>query len=148
MKAIKIAGTFLAVLFALVLFSPTARADDFDQMTRLTFNQPIQIPGSRVLPAGTYWFALANHGNSPDAVVVYNADRSEVEAMLLTRPTYRTTHLGRTQVTFTDQSQNSPDALIKWFYPGTADGHDFIYSNRTQRSLDENVSHTVIVQPD
>jgi hypothetical protein len=40
------------------VFLPTAQADDWDQMMKLTFTQPVEIPG-RVLPAGTYWFVFA-----------------------------------------------------------------------------------------
>ncbi|MFZ0285196.1 MAG: hypothetical protein WAL32_08185, partial [Terriglobales bacterium] len=51
----------LAVLFSLILactvFLPAVHADNWDQMTKMTFNEPVAIPG-RALPAGTYWFVL------------------------------------------------------------------------------------------
>jgi len=73
MKGIKFAGTFFAFFFALILLTPSVRASETDQMTQLTFNQPIQIPG-RVLPAGTYWFAVTERIEDHDIVYVYNAD--------------------------------------------------------------------------
>jgi len=50
---------------ACMVFLPTAQADEWNQMTKIKFSEPIEIPGA-VLPAGTYWFVLANnHGDRP-----------------------------------------------------------------------------------
>ena len=49
----------LGLALASVVVLPTARADEYDQASKLTFNKSIQIPG-HVMPAGTYWFVLAN----------------------------------------------------------------------------------------
>jgi hypothetical protein len=53
----------LGLVLASVIMLPAARANEYDQATKLTFNQSIQIPG-RVLPAGTYWFVLADTDNT------------------------------------------------------------------------------------
>ncbi len=71
-KGISIIGLLLA--FAIIL--PVARADEFDQASKLTFNQSVQVPG-RVLPAGTYWFVLIDHGFDLNVVQIYNSDRSQ-----------------------------------------------------------------------
>ena len=46
----------LIIAFA-VFFELAAHADESDQATTITFNEPIQIPG-QVLPAGSYLFKL------------------------------------------------------------------------------------------
>jgi hypothetical protein len=145
MKGIKFTATFVGVFLALILLMPAARASENDQMTQLTFNQPIQIPGA-VLPAGTYWFAVADRIEDHDIVHVYNADRSEVLATLLTRPTTRTITTNSTELTLAEQSQGAPHALISWFYSGRTTGHDFIYPSQMQQGLDEERTITVFGQ--
>jgi hypothetical protein len=58
-------------IVALVLVStiavPASRADELDQASKITFSQPVQIPG-HVLPAGTYWFVLADLASSRNVV--------------------------------------------------------------------------------
>jgi hypothetical protein len=39
-------------------FAPFAKADEWDKQTIVTFNKPVEVPGS-VLRAGTYVFKLA-----------------------------------------------------------------------------------------
>jgi hypothetical protein len=73
----------LAVMLAFASLVPLARADEWDQATKLTFSQSVQIPG-RVLPAGTYWFVLLDHGVDPNVVQIFNSDRSKLVAILLT----------------------------------------------------------------
>ncbi|MGA8861307.1 MAG: hypothetical protein WB506_14985, partial [Candidatus Sulfotelmatobacter sp.] len=76
---------FLAIaLFLIMAFSisvPRARADEWNQRTELTFNEPVEIPG-HALPAGTYWFVLANNNSSRDIVRIFNADGSVLSATL------------------------------------------------------------------
>jgi hypothetical protein len=57
-------STILLVLGFLTAL-PAARADESNQATKVTFSQPIQIPG-RVLPAGTYWFMLPESDTEHD----------------------------------------------------------------------------------
>jgi hypothetical protein len=145
MKGLKFAGTFLGVFLALILLTPAVRASETNQMTKLKFNQSIQIPGA-VLPAGTYWFVVPDRIEEHDIVYVYNADRSDILAVLLTRPTTRTTTTESTELTLAEQSQGAPYALISWFYSGRTTGHDFIYPSQTQRGLDEERTITVFGQ--
>lgn len=145
MKGIKFVGTFFGVFLALILLMPAARASENDQMTQLTFNQPIQIPGA-VLPAGTYWFAVSDRIEDHDIVHVYNADRSKVLATLLTRPTIRTITTESTELTLAEQSQGAPYALVSWFYSDRTTGHDFIYPSQMQQGIDEERTITVFGQ--
>jgi hypothetical protein len=65
-----------------------AHADESDQATTVTFNQPVQIPG-QLLPAGTYVFKLANRDSVQDAVQILNSDQTHVYATLETIPADR-----------------------------------------------------------
>ncbi|MFZ1034390.1 MAG: hypothetical protein WAN72_20545, partial [Candidatus Acidiferrales bacterium] len=49
-----------ALALALMTIAPSASAGQANEATQLTFNQPVQIPGDVVLPAGSYWFVMSN----------------------------------------------------------------------------------------
>jgi hypothetical protein len=58
----KIHKTYIAIglIVAFILFFElAAHASEADQSTKITFNQPIQVPG-QVLLAGTYLFTIAD----------------------------------------------------------------------------------------
>ncbi|HXC33150.1 MAG TPA: hypothetical protein VNZ56_11785 [Verrucomicrobiae bacterium] len=38
------------------------------------------------------------------------------------------------ELKFVEPSSGQPAALIKWFYPGTRDGHQFVYAPGKKRS--------------
>jgi hypothetical protein len=61
-KLSMIAGFIIA--FALI-FELAAHADEDNELTKLTFSQPVQVPG-RILPAGTYEFVLADSQSGRD----------------------------------------------------------------------------------
>lgn len=142
-----------AALAGLLASTPVVRADNWNQATQVTFNKPIQIPGNRVLPAGTYWFKTQDRYEHPNVVVIYNGNRSHVEATLITRPTQRSLPaeqvkpLGKTQFTLVTQPNDQPDVLLKWFYPGRATGHEFLYSASRQKVLDRDRDVKVIAAP-
>ncbi len=141
----KVLKSFLALLAAIIMcaaFVPGARADAWNQSTRVTFNNPIQVPGGRVLPPGTYWLVLPQVGATIDRndVLVYNAQRNHLVATLPCIPAYRTQRTGKTVFTFAEQRNYSPDALMKWFYPGRKIGHEFLYSTKTQQRLNQDAA--------
>ncbi|MFY9689194.1 MAG: hypothetical protein WA369_19740 [Candidatus Acidiferrales bacterium] len=148
MKIKMLAGVALASVLALSTV-PAAHADEFDRATKLTFTGPVRVPG-RVLPAGTYWFVIANRGKDPTVVQVYNADRTAVIRTLLTASADRRQATSETVLAFAkpDTSAN-PDteipALTRWFYPGREIGNEFIYSNRQERQFQHEAQVTVPV---
>src|ERR1700747_413740 len=138
-------GVVLAL--ALVVFAPAARADEWDQASQFTINQPIEIPGNVVLPAGTYWFVLADNAISPpDTVRIFNLDRTQVLAAFATIPIVRSDATSHSELTFAEQSQRQPIALISWFYPGSTTGHEFIYPSSKEARLSENERITVMAR--
>jgi len=115
----------LIIAFTL-FFELAAHADESDQATTITFNQPIQIPG-QVLAAGTYLFKLVDSNSNQNIVQVFNADRTVLYATLQTIATERQEPTGHTVVTLAKQGAGQPDALLKWFYPGRETGNEFLY---------------------
>jgi hypothetical protein len=130
-KTAKLSGLILGALIALALAVPATRASEWNEATKFTFSQPVQVPG-QVLPAGTYWFeTVQTPTDANNVVVIYNADRSQAEATVLTQATYRTHGISKARVTLGEQSGNKPPELMAWFYPGRTYGHAFVYSGNT-----------------
>ena len=146
MRMLKIAATLMAAAALFFLAVPSSSASERNQMTEVTINQPIQIPGNRVLAAGTYWFEVPEIGTvrDNDLVLIYNKAQTHLIATLPCVPAYRQS-LSGTQIVVAEQPQRSPDALLKWFYPGMHYGHAFLYSAHTQRQLDEDA--TINIRP-
>jgi hypothetical protein len=138
---------FFGVALVLLAFGPSARADEWNQMTKLTFNQPVQIPGHEVLPAGTYWFILANSPSDRDIVRVYSSNWQHEYATLLTQPTIRPQATDHTEIELAERPHNLPQALLKWYYPGRVTGHEFLYSPRHERAFSRDIHENVLVRP-
>jgi hypothetical protein len=104
----------------------SARADEWDKKTVLTFSQPVEIPG-HVLPAGTYTFKLADSMSDRHIVQVFNADGSQILATVMTIPDYRLTSTDKTLIKFGEMPAGSPEVIRAWFYPGNTIGQEFVY---------------------
>jgi hypothetical protein len=139
-KAFVIAGLIIA--FAL-FFELAAHADAEDQATKITFSQPIQIPG-QVLPAGTYLFKLVNADTGQDMVQISNANGTALYATLQTIETDRPQPTDDTAVALVDQGAGKPDVLLKWFYPGRDTGNEFVYSKQTEKALEQDKQQTIV----
>ncbi len=135
----------LGLLLAFATILPVARADEFDQATKFTFNQPIQIPG-RVLPAGTYWFVLADTHMSRNIVRIFNSDRSTLYATIFTINTESQTTTDHTAIIFADREPMQLETILSWFYPGQTSGHQFVYSNMEEQELAQVKHHTVMAR--
>ena len=49
--------SILGLMLTFTFMLPVVHADDWNQATRFTFNQPVQVPG-HILPAGTYFLPI------------------------------------------------------------------------------------------
>ena len=120
----------LAVAFGVILacaaFLPAARADEWNQKTELSFNQPVALPHV-TLPAGSYWFVLANSQGDRNVVEVFSKNWNHEYATLLTVPTIRQESTSHTELTFAERPSDAPQALLEWYYPGRLTGHEFLY---------------------
>jgi hypothetical protein len=135
------------LIFACIVVIPVARADQHDQATQLTFSQPVQIPG-RVLPAGTYWFVLADDIVNRNIVQVFNSDRSRLYATVETINAERPRPTSRTAITFAERQSMQQNAIVTWFYPARTSGHEFVYPKSVEQELGQASRHTVVSSGD
>ena len=79
--------TVTTTVFCLALmgavFSPAAKADEWNRKTVMTFSGPVEIPGVHlkgwgVLPAGTYVFKILDSQSDRHIVQIFNAGRNAV----------------------------------------------------------------------
>jgi hypothetical protein len=115
-----LAGALLATL------APMARADEWDKLTKVTFNEPVEVPG-KVLVAGTYVFKLLDSPSDRTIVEIYNADQTMLEDLVLAVPDQRLRPTDKPVITFSERTAGSPEALKAWFYPGSVNGYEFVY---------------------
>lgn len=124
------------ILFSMALisatFSPSAKADEWNKKTTVTFNAPVEIPGVHlqgwgVLPAGTYVFKLLDSPSDRHIVQIFNQDETKVLATILAIPNYRLKATDKTVITFNEGIRDRPEAIRAWFYPGANWGEEFVY---------------------
>ena len=115
----------LALLFAVTMPS-AVMADEWDKATKLTFSEPVEVPGL-VLTAGTYWFTLADSDSDRNIVQIWDADRTHLVTSILAIPDYRLQPTGKTVVHFEERPSDSPEAIHSWYYPGANYGEEFVY---------------------
>jgi len=109
-----------------VALAPSARADEWNKLTVMTVNQPIQVP-NKVLPAGTYVIKLLDSQSDRHIVQIFNKDQTHLETTILAIPNYRLQPTGKTVFTFWETPPGQPKALRAWFYPGDNFGQEFAY---------------------
>jgi hypothetical protein len=136
MKRNTVVKSFASILFVLAFLAllPAAHADQANQETKVTFSQPVQIPG-RVLPAGTYVFVLPEEINDHFEVRIFNADRTMLVATLLTISAERSKATDNTVFGFAERGSAQPEAILTWFYPGETTGHEFLYPKQVEKEL-------------
>lgn len=122
---------------------PRARADEWNQATKLRLSQPIEIP-VRVLPAGTYWFTLLSNQSNRNVVQIFSADWSRLYATELTVPVQQRRPASQAEVSFAERRQDRPEALLTWFYRGMLTGHEFIYPGREEQRLDRDARQRIL----
>ena len=139
-KLSMIAGFIIA--FALI-FELTAHADEDNQMTKISFSEAVQVPGT-VLPAGTYQFVLARNESNQNIVQIFNPDGTRLYATVQTVPAERRRETDGTSITLAQRPDGQPDALVTWFYPGNDTGHEFLYSKQEEKELTQDAKQTFV----
>src|SRR4051812_15787978 len=135
---------FIGLIIAMTLFAElAAHADDFDLATRLTFSQPVEIPG-QALPPGTYLFKLADTGGSRGIVQIFNADGTHIVATVMTIAAERREPASDTVVTLAERESGNPDAFVKWFYPGRTIGNEFVYPKKQEQEVAHDKQDTFV----
>src|SRR5437764_4722473 len=109
--------------------TPSARADEWNKQTFLTFSAPVQVPGA-TLPAGTYMFKLADLQGNRHVVQIFDKDGAKLYTTILAIPDERLEPAAKPLVMFTETPAGSPAAVKAWFYPGDTIGNEFVYPRR------------------
>jgi hypothetical protein len=86
----------------------------------------VEVP-KMVLPAGTYWFTLADSDSDRNIVEIWDANRMHLITTILAIPDYRLKPKGHTVIHFDERPAGSPEAINSWFYPGAGYGEEFVY---------------------
>jgi hypothetical protein len=123
-KKVMTAALCLAAFW--LVAAPAVYADDWDKATRITVNQPFEIPGT-ILPAGTYIVKLVDIAGERHVVRFLSEDGKKVYATLIGIPDYRLEPTDKTAITFYESDLNRPRPLHNWFYPGHLFGIEFAY---------------------
>src|SRR3954469_1575604 len=109
-----------------VMLAPSARADEWNKKTILTFSGPVQIPGV-TLPAGSYVFKLADIQGNRHVVQVFDKDEKKLYTTLLSVPNDRLEPADKPIILFSERASGSPQAVKVWYYPGETIGNEFVY---------------------
>lgn len=144
--------TVCCMAFASAMLAPSLKADDWNRKTKITFSQPVEIPGVHlagfgVLPAGTYWFKILDSESDRHIVQIFSQDELTVYATILAIPNYRLTATDKTVMTFRERPAGQPEALRAWFYPGRNWGEEFVYPKARARELAKIANTPVLYMP-
>lgn len=104
----------------------TARADEWNKLTYLTFSGPVQMPGI-TLPAGTYRFELADPDTGRRVIRVSDKDGSKIYGTFLSISDQKIERSSEPVVMFKETPAGAPQAVQAWFYPGETYGYEFAY---------------------
>jgi hypothetical protein len=153
---VKIFGTAAATVFCLTLSGtmlvPSAKADESDRKTIITFSAPVEIPGVHlagwgVLPAGTYVFKILDSQSDRHIVQIFSQDEKTVYATILAIPNYRLRATSKTVMTFRERPVGEPEALRAWFYPGRNWGEEFVYPKARAIEIAKETNTIVLYTP-
>jgi hypothetical protein len=121
-----------------------------NQDTFFTFSQSVELPGT-TLPAGTYFFQLADSPSNRHIVKVMSQDRKQLHATLLAIPFYTNDRPSdEPQVRFMEtpapaaNGDATTNAIKVWFYPGRSVGHEFIYPRSQAMRIAARTSEPVL----
>jgi hypothetical protein len=130
MKLLRGLGIVLCLAVLCVLVVSSARADNWNRKTVITFSAPIEVPGvgQHNLPAGTYVFKILDSQSDRHIVQIFNKDETQVLTTILAIPNYRLKTTDKTVITFRERPTGEPEALRAWFYPGHEWGEEFVYA--------------------
>lgn len=147
MDRIKVIATIFCLSLTALAFSSSARADDWNKRTVVTFSQPVEVPGGVILPAGTYVFELVDSLADRHIVRIFNKDKTHVYATILAIPNWRLNTTDKTVMTFGERSVGSPEAIRSWFYPGANSGEEFVYPKRRAVELAKVTNIPILAMP-
>jgi len=125
MKVRKAAFLVLGLLLSGVVASQV-HAQTFNKQTKVTFSQPVAVPG-KVLTAGSYTFTILDNFANRNIVQIWNEDKTQLITTILAIPNYRLEPAEQTVIEFSERPTGRPQAVKAWFYPGYSYGVEFVY---------------------
>ena len=117
-------ATLSGVALAAGIFAFQAAADQWDKMTILSIDQPVQVQNT-VLEPGKYMFKLAN--SDRHIVQIFTSDRKHLIDTIIAIPDYHLQPTSKSEFVFWETPTGSVNALKAWFYPGDNFGQEFRY---------------------
>ncbi|HLH30742.1 MAG TPA: hypothetical protein VKY31_06035 [Terriglobia bacterium] len=117
----------LAVL--LQLLGSAAAANDWNRLTTVVFDEPVQVPG-HVLQPGVYVFKLAELSGEHNVVQIWNADQTFLYATVMGFPEYVARGPADNQFVLEKNEGNAPKTLKTWFQAGNPCGERFVYPQK------------------
>ena len=140
----KLKHCIAAIGMTIAMMTPLSLlADDWDHSTKMTFSEPVEVPG-HVLEPGAYWFNLADSEGNRNIVEIWNADRSQLITIILAISDYRLQPTDKTVVNFEERPTGAPEAIRAWFYPGCEYGQEFVYPKTRATELAKQTSAPVL----
>lgn len=154
MNALRMLAVVFGIAVLVAAFGSRAKAEEFNKLTIFTFSQPVEIPGGKVLPAGTYSFKVLDTMGDRNIVQIFNKDQTKLYATFLTISDYRRQPTDKPIVRFSETTAGAPEAIKEWFYPGEQEGWEFVYpksravelakvSNQPVPSMPSNLSSNI-----
>jgi hypothetical protein len=140
-KRITMAAFSLAVVW--LVMTPALYADDWDKATRITVNQPFEVPGT-ILPAGTYIIRIVDLAAERHVVRITSEDGLKIYATLIGIPDFRLEPTDKTAITFYESEVNRPKPMHNWFYPGRQYGIEFAYPKNRAATIAKVVEEPVL----
>jgi len=134
MKIFRMLAVLLGVASFLASSGPATRADEWDKSTKVTFSEPVQVPG-KVLPAGTYVFRLLDDPANRHVVQIFSEDHTSLITTIMAIPNERLEPSGKTVLLYEERPADQPMALAAWFYPGDSTGQEFVYPKSQAEEL-------------
>jgi len=149
MKPFKAFAIAVCLLVVGMFLLPSARADERNRKTIVTFSAPVEVPGvgAQVLPAGTYVFKIFDSLSDRHIVQIFSENEDHLFTTILAIPNYRLHATDKTVITFRERPEGQPEALKAWFYPDRNWGEEFVYAKSRAVELAKVVNEPVLATP-
>jgi hypothetical protein len=134
MYRLSTAISLLCLGLMVCLWTPAARANEWNEKTIVKFNEPVEVPG-RVLSSGTYVFKLLDTDGDRNIVQIFNPDGTKLYATILAISDYRLKPTDKPVIRFEERASYSPEAIRAWFYPGRQYGEEFVYPESRAKAI-------------
>lgn len=152
MKRSNLSATISLAMLAAATFGITsiARADgtQWDKVTHITIDEPMEVPGGVVLQPGKYVVRLLDSPSDRHIVEFTNNEQTHIFATVSAINNYRLQPTGKTMITFYEMPAGQPEAIRAWFYPGDNFGQEFIYKKHRGEQIAQTTNTTVQTEPE